>query len=141
MKLKDQNICGNVSIFYSAKCEMRNQNEIIVPTFDAKTNKPCTAIYDLKSKNWTKVKSDQRSNPKGGHLMSFANQTRILYLGGFDENNTKTYTVYELIDDKYWKLWDQKLIMPIGNDTIINIPPGGIKSCKAPNGKYINYSN
>ena len=100
---------------------MRHKNEIIIPLYETLTKKPCTAIYDIKSKQWKKVLSDERSNPHGGHLMSFANNTRILYLGGFDENDIKTETVYELIEDKYWKLWDQRLVMPIGNDTVINI--------------------
>ena len=64
--------------------------------------------------------------------MSFKNETRILYLGGFDVNGNKLKTIYELVDSKSWILWSQQLPLPIGNDTIIGMDSKLVGSCHPP---------
>ena len=91
---------------------------------------------------WKSVQFDNRIGPNGGHLLSIANESRILYLGGFDKNGYKLDTIYELIEDKYWKLWPVKLPVPIGNDILITLPTKATKKChvlKFPLGTILQY--
>ena len=105
----------------------KTDNTIIVPTYDEEEKKPCTAMFDIHDMKWKRVTLDNRIGPNGGQLLSIANDSKILYLGGFDQNRNKLNTIFELIEDKYWKLWSAKLPVPIGNDTIITMPPSSIK--------------
>ncbi len=133
--MANQTVCKHSPIEYSTKCAIRkttsNGKEVVVPTFDPIANTPCTAIFDIDSSKWKKVVKDERKAIIGGHVMSTANQTTVLYLGGFDSNGVKLNTIYELKEGKLWEAWRVNLPLPIGNETIIPITTGQYK-CKKP---------
>lgn len=112
-------------------------NEIVIPTYDTKSKKPCTVIFEVEKSGWKTVLVDDRKTTLGGDVMSFANQSRVLYLGGFDTSGKKLKTVYELIEDKYWDLWTAELVWPIGNDTIVpmKVNPDSCQTPSFPLGK------
>ena len=96
------------------------------------TKPPCTVIFDISTLTWTKIQEDSRLAGPGGQLLAFANDTRILYLGGFDNNGNKLRAVYELVNNNHWMLWSQKLLLPIANDTIIKLDPKFGTNCNPP---------
>ena len=59
----------NISPNYLTQCALRNSNEIIVPTFNTKTQESCTAIFNINYLKWTKLEQDKRSNPIGGNIL------------------------------------------------------------------------
>ena len=92
-----------------ATCAMRtlgpNQCEVVIPTFDSLRQKRCTAILNLQTLKWQKLTNDEtRIALYGGVTISVPNKSRILYLGGFDENGKKLQTIYELFHYDDWKL-------------------------------------
>ena len=94
-----------------------NNLEIIIPSYDFKTHKRCTAILNTSTYQWYKVQMDDtRLAVDFGVAISAANDARILYLGGIDANKTKLNTVYELIEDKEWVLRPEASL-PIGSMT------------------------
>ena len=109
----------------------KNVNEIVIPTFDTKSKKPCTVIFQVEKSAWKTIISDNRKVTLGGTVLSIANETRILYLGGFDSDGKKSKTIYELIDDSHWVLWTAQLMWPIGNDTIVQMNINSY-SCQTP---------
>lgn len=130
--MNDQNVCPNIDTHYSTKCILRQLNgesAIIVPTYDVVNNTSCTAVFDLKKLMWHKIYFDSYLIGRGGHMISFDNASRILYLGGFDVNEEKSKIIHELIGDEYWETWSVKLPVPIGNDTIISIPNKASLTC------------
>ncbi len=52
--------CGIPPFGYMTVCALWKNNSLVVPTFDTRTEKPCTAILNVKSGTWTKLKEDKR---------------------------------------------------------------------------------
>ena len=100
----------NHSDTHKATCAMRQLEgqshcEVIIPTYDSFNKEPCTAILNMQTLTWTKVESDSRKALYAGDIISVANNSRILYLGGFNKQKEKLKTIYELTKDNNWKLW------------------------------------
>ncbi len=120
---------------------LNGKKSVIVPTFDTKQRKPCTAILYLENYQWTKIKDNNRIGGIGGEIFTIQNDTRVLFLGGIDDNGNKLKTIYELNENDKWMKWKQELTWPIGNDTVIQIPPESVQECKPPSlklGKLFN---
>ena len=120
---------------YKTSCILKREGtkkQVVISTSYHSKETPCFAIFDLTTLTWDKVQEESSFPGPSGHLLSFENDTRILYLGGFDINGNKLRTVYELIDNNHWKLWSQQLALPIGNDTIINVDPKFSTKCQPP---------
>ncbi len=63
--------CGIPPVDYMTTCAIWNNQSMVVPTFDTKTENTCTAILDLKTNTWTKLKVDGRHQLiAGGSLFS-----------------------------------------------------------------------
>ena len=134
-QISDKHICPNERSLYDTKCILRKEKTrkkiVISLSYYSKTS-PCTAVFDLNASTWNKIQEDTIKAGPGGHLLGFENDTRTLYLGGFDINGNKLRTVYELVNDNHWKLWSQQLPLPIGNDTIISMNPKFSENCQPP---------
>ena len=102
---------------YMATCTKRrnlDHYEVIIPSFDYLAQKRCTAILDLKSLKWSKLRKDvHRSSLYGGVAISVANDTRVLYLGGINANETTLRTVYELVDYEWVLKPEAELPLPM----------------------------
>ncbi len=133
--MPNQTLCHRPDRVYSTQCTLNEANgtKIIILSYDSKSKRICTMKFDPQSFEWILVQNDNLTSPgPGGSLMSFENQTKILYLGGFDSNGNKLRTVYELKDDDLWHVWPEKLTIPIGNDTVVRLDPGFVNKCKTP---------
>ena len=100
------------------QCKLHNDSIIIVPSI--LNNTTCTAIFDLETRTWSKLKTDLRNAPYQGTLdiwHGYEDETRLIYYGGFanknmtrDEGKFVANTrqegkfVYDVrkIDDKIW---------------------------------------
>ncbi len=102
-------------------------------TYSSKLKNICSLEFDLQSLQWTLLNNDNGQLPgPGGSLLSFQNHTRILYLGGYDYEGNKLRTVYELKDDNKWDVWPEKLMVAIGNDTVVHAGSEFISQCESP---------
>ncbi len=138
-QISDKHICPNERSLYDTKCILRKEKTrkkiVISLSYYSKTS-PCTAVFDLNASTWNKIQEDTIKAGPGGHLISFENDTRILYLGGFHINGTKLRTIYELVNDDHWMLWSKELPLPIGNDTFLALPTKFSKKCHPPSTPY-----
>ena len=83
-------------------------SQIVIALVDAEDDaKGCTAILDLETMKWKKAQSDQRTNPMQGALLSFANQTRLLFV---DNSDGQIFEFESEIEG--WSKWDLKVLMP-----------------------------
>ncbi len=79
--------------------------QVIIPTYDSVNKKRCTAMLNVETLKWKQVQNDDnRLALYGGHAISVANNTRVLYLGGIDENLNELNTIYEFDGEhEIWK--------------------------------------
>ncbi len=105
--------CGLVK----TKKETNDTHEIIIPTMN-EMNESCTAILMWPSLNWTRMNDDLRPQPLGGHVLTFANRTRLLYLGGAANNFEKGLrTIYEYEGQVLgWRRWANSLPVPLSDN-------------------------
>ena len=61
--------CGQPLKNYTTTCAIWKGVNLVVPTFDTKTMKCCTAILNLKSEKWTQLKEDKRNYIVGGQIL------------------------------------------------------------------------
>ncbi len=106
---------------HKATCAMRRLGssgcEVIIPTFDSVNRKRCTASLDLRTLKWRRLENDvSRKALFGGVALSVANNSRVLYLGGFDEHRRRLKTIHELTSNNVWTLWpDVELPYPVSS--------------------------
>ncbi len=111
-----------------------NDYEIVIPTFDFSTMKRCTAILDLQTLKWSTLDEDNdRLAISKGTLISVANETRVLYVGGHTEQRKWINTVYELIAYKKWILRPEAILPNdyiTGNPHVIPYFPIHLEHCQ-----------
>ncbi len=127
--------CGYTSVLSThticeaiKKSTNNGQVEVIIPYIDISTRSPCTAIFQWPEKTWSRMHLDHRRTPLGGALASFDGNTRLVHLGGFEENGNPSKLIYEYegINDG-WRLWHREVPAAFANATFTNI---GIEFCQ-----------
>ena len=91
------------------------QVEVIIPTLDVINHTPCTAIFTWPARTWRKMTADLRKAPLGGVLAPFNGNTRLIYIGGFEEDAKPSKLIYEYERGRGWRLWRRESPTPIAN--------------------------
>ncbi len=60
--------CGTPPDGHKTACAIWNNENLVVPTFDVNTTKTCTAILNIKTQIWSKLKEDKRHLIVGGTM-------------------------------------------------------------------------
>ena len=92
------------------QCKLYQNESVIVPS--TKTKKPCTAIFDLKTRIWRKLRSDIRETFINGTFERFVmkdGQEKLLYMGGKAKENQKMDDGIWEFHDNHWKKINVKL--------------------------------
>ena len=112
---------------YLAQCKLYKNESMIVPS--TKSKNPCTAVFDLKTNNWRKMRYDLREAPINGTLERFImkdGQEKLLYLGGkSDDRKERSDEIWQFEGNK-WKKLNVKMPKAItANATKIFAPSSG----------------
>ncbi len=95
MTIASHTLCGLLS------------SSIVIPSLTV-NGEPCTAILRWPTLKWNKISNDRRQfNLADGYLISFAGNSRLLYVGG-KIGTDAVDTVYEFEFGK-WHLWPNRL--------------------------------
>ncbi len=96
--------------------------DIIIPTHS--NQEACTAIFHWSSHKWSKLPYDNRETYEGGQIIMFANNTRLLYIGGIHvKTKTLLRTIYEYQGiNNLWRLWDKKLPTDLEPELFTQVP-------------------
>ena len=94
--------------------------KIIVPD-NNEDGTGCTEIFNLITKSWEVPKwTDNRVTPMGGTALSFKDNTRVIYVGGFLSNTTqRSNRIYEFEEGFGWRLWSTKLPLQTANTLLM----------------------
>ncbi len=108
-----------------------DQVEVVIPYVEAFDQSPCTAIFKWPEQTWHRMKSDHRKAPLGGALTTYNGNTRLVHLGGFEQDGKPSNLIYEYEGIKGgWRLWRRESPTPIANATFTGV---GIEFCQHSN--------
>ena len=73
-QIENQKKCGVNKEKHLEQCALRHNmknghREVVVPTYESETGKPCTDIMDLETLQWRKMEKDSRKALYGGYIM------------------------------------------------------------------------
>ena len=102
------------------QCALFQNSYVIIPAKNYH-DLPCTDKFNINTLQWEVNQwTDKRVTIAGGTALSIANNTRVLYLGGFVGNTTvRSNRIYEFDMSYGWKLWTSKLPVQTANTILM----------------------